>query len=98
MEIAAPERVHVFESAYDLELAEHYVYGSSRLGTIKKAALRRQTLTGFSVNKHHAGHTLYEVSDHLGNVRTLVSNKQLPIPSSTKPAANVLEYNDYYPF
>ena len=62
-----------------LQVKEHSIYGSGRIGVFK----RENTLPG--------GYALYELTDHLGNVRAVIM----------KSGGNVLSLTaktDYYPF
>ncbi|GAA4277403.1 hypothetical protein GCM10022259_21270 [Aquimarina mytili] len=60
-------------------ITEHTIYGAQRLGVYKRY-------------KNSGGHSLYQLTDHLGNVRAVVgrmtSGQELAITSAT----------DYYPF
>ena len=86
---------YTFEYAYDFELAEHYMYGSSRLGTMQSQKYVKQENP--LIAKHTAGHTLYELNDHLGNVRTVISDRRILDPANGDEA-DVLEQSDYYPY
>ena len=96
-----------------LRLAEHHVYGSSRLGVIEggismarpKAAPINASLIGAScLYTAERGRTAYELSNHLGNVLVTVSDKKIGVPSvfSTSLIQYYLAYelnaSDYYPF
>ena len=96
-----------------LRLAEHYVYGSSRLGVIErgismarsKAALINANLLGATYQySADRGKTAYELTNHLGNVLVTVSDKKIGVPSVGNSSltayytADVVNASDYYPF
>jgi len=66
-------------------LAEQFVYGSSRVGTLKP-------VSSIGVNSHSIGLKEYEVIDHLSNVRVVLSDRQV------SGNANVISATDYLPF
>jgi RHS repeat-associated protein len=68
----------------NLTLEEQHIYGSSRLGIFKKDKTIK--------NKARAlGERRYELTDHLGNVRVVLSDYK-------KAESIVLSATDYYPF
>lgn len=68
----------------NLSLEEQHIYGSSRLGIFKKDKTVR--------NKARAlGERRYELTDHLGNVRVVLSDYK-------KAESIILSATDYYPF
>jgi RHS repeat-associated protein len=68
----------------NLTLEEQHIYGSSRLGIFKKDKTIK--------NKARAlGERQYELTDHLGNVRVVLSDYK-------KAESIVLSATDYYPF
>jgi RHS repeat-associated protein len=68
----------------NLELTEQHIYGSSRLGIFKKDKTIK--------NKARAlGERQYELTDHLGNVRVVLSDYK-------KAESIILSATDYYPF
>jgi hypothetical protein len=68
----------------NLSLEEQHIYGSSRLGIFKKDKTIK--------NKARAlGERRYELTDHLGNVRVVMSDYK-------RTAVIVLSATDYYPF
>jgi len=86
-----------------LRLKEQPIYGSKRVGVymanavLKKINANQQTFTRV------LGKKSYEVTDHLGNVRVVVSDRKLStLNSSTGDAedftAEVQSYSNYYPF
>ncbi len=88
----------------DLFEKEFHLYGSSRLG-IKRSDMPDEDLETATVTpgimNRFSGNRSYELSNHLGNVLAAVSdNKLLAYQGNTLPLykAEVLSYNDYYPF
>ncbi len=72
------------ESGQTAELEEHYIYGSSRVGMLA---------AGGANNTRTLGLRSYELTDHLGNVRTVLSDKPTALGLTEMLAAY-----DYYPF
>jgi RHS repeat-associated protein len=68
----------------NLSLEEQHIYGSSRLGIFKKNKTRKATTRAL-------GERRYELTDHLGNVRVVMSDYK-------RTAVIVLSATDYYPF
>jgi len=61
--------------------AEKHIYGSGRLGIHDQAVpmlgTQNETYYMHTVN-HRVGHRLYELTNHLGNVLSVVSDKLMP--------------------
>jgi|GEM_PF-1546603 len=72
------------ESGHTAELEEQYIYGSSRVGMLS---------AGGANNTRTLGLRSYELTDHLGNVRTVISDKPTALGLTEMLAAY-----DYYPF
>jgi RHS repeat-associated protein len=68
----------------NLSLEEQHIYGSSRLGIFKKDKNRKSTTRAL-------GERRYELTDHLGNVRVVMSDYK-------RTTVIVLSATDYYPF
>jgi RHS repeat-associated protein len=68
----------------NLSLEEQHIYGSSRLGIFKKDKTRKATTRAL-------GERQYELTDHLGNVRVVLSDYK-------KAESIILSATDYYPF
>ncbi len=102
----------------DLTQSEIFIYGSSRIGTVKPA-IDVQSPTGLSGTHLHwldsgyiynfiRGQKFYELSNHLGNVLVIISDKKIgAIPASCPTCkttsvpyfmADVVNAQDYYPF
>ncbi len=77
----------------DLKLSEHHIYGSSRLGIQEYSEIPTVSTTDFY---NTVGDKRYELSNHLGNVLSVISDRKLVKSGIFTP--DVLSYNDYYPF
>lgn len=100
-------------SAGTLQLAEHHLYGSSRLGIINrnldadqpKYNVESPTNLGdaYLIN-FTRGNKLFEMSNHLGNVMLTFTDTRLPQPVSGNPTligsykSDVVTAVDYSPF
>ncbi|MEO1033829.1 MAG: hypothetical protein AAFX55_20775, partial [Bacteroidota bacterium] len=85
-----------------IRLKEQHIYGSSRLGlqepsTNLLANIQGRALEG-SENTYvrEVGDKRYELSNHLGNVLEVITDKKLFLDNFFYP--DVMAYNDYYPF
>ncbi len=79
-----------------LKLSEHHIYGSSRLGIQKYT--EEDAILGSEIT-NTVGNKRYELSNHLGNVLSVISDRKLVDTQNNntfKP--DVLTFNDYYPF
>jgi RHS repeat-associated protein len=72
------------ESSYTPELAEQYIYGSSRIGILGMGNID---------NSRTLGLRSYELTDHLGNVRVVLNDAKNSVGLTSVTAAY-----DYYPF
>ncbi len=73
-------------------LAEQYLYGSSRIGVATTGAGAVTSAQGTVLGSRAFGLKSYELSDHLGNVRTTLSDYR-------RLAAGIVNSaTDYYPF
>lgn len=83
-------------------LTENHIYGSSRLGIEKRElVLEQNTSLDLSEIVSKAGDKRYELSNHLGNVLSVVSDRKIPVFSGSTLDyynADIKAYNDYYPF
>lgn len=86
----------------DVNWDEQHLYGSSRLGVWNKPALIPPPGIGnISYEGLELGARSYELSNHLGNVLSTISDKKIGNDSSgvvNYYLAEVLSQNDYYPF
>ncbi|MFH1320488.1 MAG: RHS repeat-associated core domain-containing protein, partial [Bacteroidota bacterium] len=110
------------------KLSEHIIYGSSRLGVVKRDKVmpkgRRTKPLPVSgelisigipiqfdfgkppVKKHKRtlGRKRYELTNHLGNVHVVISDRKLPVEDTGIPGtvayymADIVSAVDYYPF
>lgn len=83
---------------------EKHIYGSSRLGTNNKAVpmfgSQNATYSMRSV-RHHIGKRTYELSNHLGNVLSVISDKVIPHDNNGTVdyyMADIRHSQDYSPF
>lgn len=87
-------------------LKEHHLYGSSRLGIENKNIvlidfeneLPEEDDTMFT---NYIGDKNYELSNHLGNVLSVITDKKIPILQGGSLAyftPDVISFNDYFPF
>jgi RHS repeat-associated protein len=84
---------------YTIEPKEYYIYGSSRLGSLKHYNAKPDANT----NLNKLGHKSYELTDHLGNVHATVSDRKLVADTDQDgtPDAFVADLqtsNDYFPY
>ncbi|PKV51934.1 YD repeat-containing protein [Aquimarina sp. MAR_2010_214] len=87
--------------AADMRLREHHIYGSSRLGLEEKNILLTTTdMPAITTFSNTVGDKRYELSNHLGNVLSVVSDRKSAITTGnlTTFTPDVLTFSDYYPF
>ena len=95
--LAIYEQTEVSGRLRDIALTEQPIYGSARLGLRKPAASPTSVATEYFTRT--VGQKQYELTDHLGNVRALVSDIKRPDEAAAgtyKP--DLLAYYNYYPF
>jgi hypothetical protein len=87
------------------EQAEKHLYGSARLGVmnVKVPLLGSQNTAYSMVNKKHIiGERTYELSNHLGNVLSVISDKPIPHSSNSTTIdyymADLRHSGDFSPF
>ncbi len=100
-------------SAGTLKLKEHYLYGSSRLGIInrdqdvdadKLTAVDETNLGDTYLLNFTRGSKLFELTNHLGNVLTVLSDKKTGRPKAGDPSMiSIYDFDmvtaaDYTPF
>jgi len=91
-----------------LSVSEQYIYGSSRLGV--------NNINGFTIGSYYSwthspytaklnfqrGFKQYELTNHLGNVLTTVSDKKIGVTSNGTTfdyfKADIINATDYFPF
>ncbi len=82
----------------DMYLTEHHIFGSSRLGMEQKnLEITEETTTlDNTVFENKVGDKRYELSNHLGNVLSVITDRKLGSAGDYSP--DVVAFNDYYPF
>lgn len=84
------------------KLDEQHLYGSSRLGLVNVNLELIGATVAADSSKYYLGFKNYELTNHLGNVLSVLSDKKIPVSSST--ASNTIAYyvpdllsaSDYY--
>ena len=83
-------------------LKEQHLYGSQRLGMVNKNTLLYQSNTAYteisSLVQNTYGNTNYELTNHLGNVNAVITDRRFWNTTTLKYEADVEMKNDYYPF
>jgi len=88
-------------------LSEFNLYGTNRLGMLTTSdtlvCATCTTATAPSVYLSPVGNKRYELSNHLGNVMTIISDKPVPIDTTSDGLwdyfnASMVSATDYYPF
>jgi RHS repeat-associated protein len=88
-------------------LSERYIYGSSRLGSYNLSTSVRdgsEYMRNVYSYEYNRGERNYELSNHLGNVLTTISDKKFGVPSAGNSSlidyytADVTNATSYYPF
>ena len=92
------------------ELSERSMYGSSRVGMENPNQLlgfrtlnQSVSQTAFYSSQNYTGDKNYELSNHLGNVLEVVTDRKLPIQLGTTATTDyytcdVIAYSDYFPY
>lgn len=82
-------------------LKEQHIYGSSRLGLQQpNKVLKLQEAPLATTFSSAVGSKRYELSNHLGNVLSVITDRKLVTGSGNNLALkpDVIAFNDYYPF
>jgi len=79
----------------ETKIEEFHIYGSSRLGTLNLQYDTTNQLQN-DQGKLILGYRNYELTNHLGNVLAVISDKKILLDSIFQ--ADVISTNDYYPF
>ncbi|MBQ4821407.1 RHS repeat protein, partial [Aquimarina sp. MMG016] len=80
-------------------VTEHHIYGSSRLGLEEKNIRIADGNANTDTFANQVGDKRYELSNHLGNVLSVVTDRKLlSTDNSGTFTPDVLAFNDYYPF
>ena len=89
-------------SSANLLLSESHLYGSTRLGILNKQDNAEPSGPAGSLYQYTRGQKFYEISNHLGNVLAVISDRKIGHSSngSTLDYYNpdVVNVTDYYPF
>jgi RHS repeat-associated protein len=89
---------------YTLKLSEQHIYGSSRIGIINREVNMKAAFISSDSLIFKRGEKQYELSNHLGNVLTTISDKKKASASDTNSSlidhytADIRSAQDYYPF
>ena len=96
---------------WNYTVGEHHLYGSSRIGVHQTTILLRTryasgeitiTLEDTEYTQMYRGKRHYELSNHLGNVQVVISDKRISVCDTELEVeyfkAEVLSAMDYYPF
>ncbi|MGB0525061.1 MAG: LamG-like jellyroll fold domain-containing protein [Flammeovirgaceae bacterium] len=93
------------ENESEVELRKEFpIYGSQRLGYYRATEIISANSTetkGIAQGQHALGHKQYELSNHLGNVLTVITDNKDAVwegASFTGYAARIASATDYYPF
>ncbi|MFN9393776.1 MAG: hypothetical protein ACK57W_10680, partial [Flavobacteriales bacterium] len=83
-------------------VSERHIYGSSRLGMdVTTYDFISTTYTITNETTRELGHKQYEISNHLGNVLSVITDQKLPVVDATvvvSYSAVVVTATDYSPF
>ncbi|MGQ3012587.1 MAG: RHS repeat-associated core domain-containing protein [Flavobacteriales bacterium] len=86
----------------ELYLEENNIYGSNRLGSLHRNEKLNYTPVSAPIAELLRGKRRYELSNHLGNVHVVFTDRKQLICNSTPVAqyyeAEILNTYDYYPF
>jgi len=96
-----------WKNADSLRLQELDIYGSSRLGMLREdsllACLGCSTITNTGSATLFTGSKLYELTNHLGNVLSTITDKKVYVDADANDTADysvpeIASQQDYYPF
>ncbi|MFN8360630.1 MAG: RHS repeat-associated core domain-containing protein [Candidatus Kapaibacterium sp.] len=73
------------------------LYGSDRVGMAKRSA-ERGTFTATDTSSRWLGYKMYELKDHLGNVRVVLGDKKTRTTGTNPFQPEVISYSGYFPF
>ncbi len=94
------------ENATSLQLEETYIYGSSRIGSYNANLVLGQSAGGndpIQMVEYFRGQIVYELSNHLGNVLAVITDRKigsrLSGPGNWEHfEVDYTSFSDYYPF
>jgi hypothetical protein len=79
-------------------LAEKHIYGTRRLG-IETSEVNMLDLASVSYTiTQKQGKKLYKLSNHLGNVLNVITDRKIPASTPGDYTADVVSYSDYSPY
>jgi RHS repeat-associated protein len=98
--------VYEKQEAQAIALKETHLYGSSRLGLVNPVTKKTISLGGSLHAKVYTftrGEKFFELTNHLGNVLAVITDKKLPVKTTTGNdishwLAEVVSATSYYPF
>ena len=91
-------------TVYNVYLSERNLYGSSRLGQeqVNMALTQAAPFNYSGILDNAYGDKRYELSNHLGNVLQVITDRKLPENDGTNHVAHyladVVSYSDYFPY
>ena len=92
----------LFEAPDDFQLSERYIYGSSRIGmNVSTHVFGSDPYTALTETTRELGRKQYEISNHLGNVLSVITDQKLPVVVDSlivSYSAVVVTATDYSPF
>jgi hypothetical protein len=90
------------EETSEFMLSERHIYGSSRIGMdVSTHVFGPDPYTSLTETTRELGHKQYEISNHLGNVLSVITDQKLPVVDATvvvSYSAVVVTATDYSPF
>ncbi|MEI2676041.1 MAG: RHS repeat-associated core domain-containing protein [Chitinophagaceae bacterium] len=94
---------HTASDTATFELTEQHIYGSSRIGMVKTNIDMLVTFTEDNYFYRSLGEKRYELSNHLGNVLSVISDRRLAFDTDANGTTNyyeadVMSAQDYDPF
>ena len=101
--LATYKRKGYFETAMPIILADHTIQSNQRMGlrnypqtgnTVQLDNVPQNNTQGYSSRELFRKH--YELSDHLGNVRAVISDAKWSYNGIMTP--HIISYTNYYPF
>ena len=82
-----------------ISLNEYHIYGTKRIGLKQKNVMLPNDDSEFILSnnlRNEVGYKRYELSSHLGNVNSVISDHKMHKGNGFNP--DVLAFNDYYPY
>ena len=90
------------EETGEFMLSERHIYGSSRIGMdVSTHVFGPEPYTSLTETTRELGHKQYEISNHLGNVLSVITDQKLPVEVGSlivSYSAVVVTATDYSPF